>query len=644
MYGSITIGLFLSFIMMWGSKKIYFCCILFVGLCHGIAWCQPSFTATISPRTIGKDETAELRLMVENAQQVDEIIPPSLKNFIIVSGPNQESGMQSANGVTRQYIGITFLLQPKEKGSYTIAGAIAKADGKTLKSNPVTLSVTNSASAGNRGNMPSPFAGISPFADRVEQSSYKDYILKKGENVQEKINKNMFIKVDVSKHSCYVGEPVVVTYKLYTRLKSESSILKNPSFNGFSVIDLIQPGSTYSIEKLNGREYNVYSLRKSQLYPLQAGTLELETAEVDNNIHFIREEYLNRQTDIMDDMFRDFSQTTIPAEGMHDEKVTLQNKPVFITVNPLPEKDKPALFKGAVGDFSISADVEKNNFTTDDAGKLRLSITGEGNMTLVNAPDIEWPAGVEGFEPVSKEQLNKLNVPVSGVKYFEYPFTVTSAGRYTLPAVTFCFFNVKEGRYKTVSTNPILINVKKGVSKRATIVSNSNEVKGNEQFFEMIFTNRWMIITPVALLIMGGLFFWLLKDKKSASIAVPVVKAPADEIRVTKEVQAISFSPLSSTEEKLSQPDSHGFYETLNREMRKFLADKFSIPLSTINKKSIAEEADKKGIDVNTCLQIQQLLDDIEWQLYTPYVDEDKIRDMYNRADAIVHSLNAAIR
>ena len=108
--------------------------------------------------------------------------------------------------------------------------------------------------------MASPFRGLSPFYDPVVQSAYDDYILRTDENVAEKIAKNIFIKLEVDKSSCYVSEPVVVTYKLYTRLKSESSIIKNPSFNGFSVIDLVPPGSShYTIERLNGREYNVYT-------------------------------------------------------------------------------------------------------------------------------------------------------------------------------------------------------------------------------------------------------------------------------------------------------------------------------------------------------------------------------------------------
>lgn len=626
------------------SKKIFFLIVSLLLLCQFPVLAQASFTASISPKTIGKNDVTELKLLVNNAGQVDQIIPPSLKNFIVVSGPNQESGMESSNGVTRQYIGITYVLKPRSKGRITIEPAVAKADGKTLRSNAVTLVVDNSAGSNAGGiNTPS-LPGFPNFFEQATRSAYKDYILKKGENVNEKINKNIFIKVDVNKNSCYVGEPVVVTYKLYTRLKSESSIIKNPSFNGFSVIDLLRPDHLYnSVENLNGKEYNVYILRKSQLYPLQAGMVELESAEVENNIHFIREEYLNGQTNDIDDMFRDFAQTAVPAEALHDEKLTLQSKPVMITVKPLPEKDQPTQFKGGVGDFKIDAALEKNSITTDDAGKLHIAISGQGNMPMIIAPEVEWPQGIEPYDSQTKDQLDQLTVPVSGTKYFEYPFTISVPGTYTIPSVSFSFFDVKTASYKIVSTKPLSIVVAKGSGEKQAVPGSTVVKPANEKFFDTLFHNRWLIVIPIAVLLLAGLLIWFQKDNKNK----PSVNAAAKtEPVLTNETQiAIGFAdipvnPLAKTEEKMISHDNTGFYNVLNNEIRMLLAEKLAIPAAAINKKAIEEQADKKGIGVYTSLQIQQLLEEIEWHLYTPFAEENKVEEMYNKAKAIVHALN----
>ncbi len=601
---------------------------------------QTRFTATISPSSIGKNETAELKLMIENAGQVEQLALPSLKDFIIVSGPNQESGIQNNNGVTKQYIGVSYQLRPKQKGNFTIGPASVKADGKILRTNAVTIEVTNSSATNKRNGGSSSLNPFSFFDEPVQQQAdNRDFILKKGENIAAKIDKNIFIKVDVDKTSCYIGEPIVVTYKLFTRLKSESNITKNPSFNGFSVIDLGQPGSSfYSIEKLNSRAYNVYTLRKSQLYPLQAGAMDIETVEVENNIHFIKETFL-RSHQVNADDISNWERTGIPSEAMQDEKVTLQSKPIVIMVKPLPDTNKPASFRGAVGSFTLQTAVEKNNLFTDDAGKLQLVIVGQGNINLVNAPEIAWPQGIESYEAKITESLNNQAVPITGSKNFEYPFTVAKEGTYTLPAVEYSYFDPLLKKYKTITSKQIVITVTKGTGKTTAAKNDMINKNSNGHFTDTLFTNRGWFIFPVAFLIFAGLFFWI-KSENNKEKAQAIALKEKEIKPVMAELANVPVNPLIDTEAMLVQHNSKGFYEALNKELRKFLAGQLNVAVESINKKCIAEELDKKGVAVGTGLQIQQLLYDVEWQLYTPFTDENKMEEMYQAANTIVHAFS----
>jgi hypothetical protein len=334
--------------------------ILLLFLLNGhFANAQIKFSASLTPAEIGKDEYTQLKLMVENANEVQQIVPPNLRDFNIISGPNQESGMTMINGAVKKYIALSFILKPKAAGSFTIMPARAKADAGDYTSNPVKLKVSTQATGNSAANnLNAPFGGIDPFAERVPRSAYNDFILRKGENPADKIKRNMFVRLEVDKKSAYVGEPVVATYKLFTRLKSESNMIKNPSFNGFSVLDMQQPNdASYHTEKFEGREYNVYTIRLVQLYPLLTGELELGIAEIENNVQFIKAEYLNQQGGL----FEDFVNAGIPPEGVDIQKVTLQSKPVSVQVKPLPDAGKPVGFKTAVGNFAIEAKVEKNN-------------------------------------------------------------------------------------------------------------------------------------------------------------------------------------------------------------------------------------------------------------------------------------------
>lgn len=622
-------------------QKIFLFLLLLSGYCTNA---QVKFTASISPIEIGKDEYAQLKLMVENAKEVQQISPPKLKNFIVVSGPNQESGMTMINGAVKKFIALSYILKPKAIGNFSISPATAKADGLDFKSNAVNIKVTAAGSGNNanRNTLNSPFGSIDPFAEPTPQATYRDYILRKGEDPQDKIRKNMFVKLEVDKTSCYVGEPIIATYKLYTRLKSESSMTKNPSFNGFSVIDLQQPDDmNYKTEKSGGREYNVYTIRKAQLYPLLPGNLELGIAEIENIVHFIKAEYINKQSDLFSDMFRDFADATISAEGIDNQKVTLQSKPLTIIVKPLPDVNKPTNFKAAVGNFAIEAKVENNDLTTDDDGKLAVMISGAGNLQMINAPEMIWPEGIEGFESKVTDDLFKTTVPVSGRKIFVFPFTVAKPETYNIPSLEFSFFDSRDSKYKTIATKPIQIKVSKGTGKpkkinadRITIVEDS--------FLNKFFNNRLRVVSLIAILIICSLIFWLKRDnKKERESAVLAMKEnmPFDD-KPIEEILAWQQNPLAAAEESLQRQEVKSFYISLNQGLKNYLSKKLSIAPEELNKKNISEQLDKRGIPNETVMQLHQLIDEIEWQLYTPFVENEKMKEIYERTNDLIQLVN----
>lgn len=600
---------------------------------------QAKFIASISPAIIGKDETAEFKLVVENAQQGATINRPVLKGFIVISGPYEESGMEEINGNIKRYIGYTYILKPTGKGNFTIASTTAKVDGKILRSNPVSIKVTNAANGNSSANN-SPFSSnsLSPFDEPAPSTNYNDFILKSGENITNKINRNIFIKAITNKTTCFVGEPLVVTYKLYTRLKSESNIIKSPSFSGFSVIDLVQPGGgNYNIETVNGREYNVYTLRKAQLYPLQSGADTMESLTIENKINFIKEDYLKSRKGHVD-FFVDAFADQLPAEAVQAEKATLQSKPVSILVKPLPAANKPVSFNGAVGNFNLQVLVEKNSFTADESGKLQLTIAGEGNLTLVTAPDIKWPEGIEVFESSLVDAVDRLTVPVSGSKTFSFPFTINNAGSYTLPSVEFSFFDAGTATYKTIQTQPIQLTVTNGTGKKliASVKTDSSVTK--EQFFETLFTNRWMVILPVGLIIIGGLLIWLWMDRKKQLPEKSIVID--DDVAADNEQSQVVVDPLSASAKLIQDTaiPAKQFYAVLHKELRAFLSNQLQLQPETFNKKSIENMIDKSGKPISLALDICLLLNGIELHLYTPFDTEIDRNAIYEAAYKIVNS------
>jgi BatD DUF11 like domain len=620
-------------------KKIF--SVFFVVAMHNAAMAQPAFSAAFTPAEIGKDEYATLRLVIENGNDIGKITLPAFKDFVVAGGPSQESGMSTVNGTVNKYVALSYILQPRHTGSIVLPPATAVIDGKKYSSGVIKLFVKKSAgSSGN--NATNPFAMLDPFAAQPPKQGFSDFILRKGENVPDKVNKNMQLVLQTSKKTCYVGEPILASYKLFTRLKNESRLVKNPSFNGFSVIDLQQPGVTdYSREKLNGREYNVYTVRKAQLYPLQSGTIELETAEMENQVQFLKDEAQNTAGNL-DGFLNNF---VLDPAAVVTQQVTLTSKPVTINVMPLPEKGKPASFNGAVGRFEINAALEKNNFSTDETGKLVLVVSGRGNLQLVTAPDISWPQQMEAFEARVTEELGMWDVPVSGRRIFEIPFTVQAAGKHEVPAIELSYFDPAAAAYRTIRTKAIPFDVVKGSNKRAQLPGSVLHQQP-KSFSQKIGENRWWVVSVIALGMLLGLWFWVRHDKNETDREklMPVLEDAAQE-----QAQNIPFSqkadegmkdPLRLSAECLGNEDCRGFYALLNQELKTFLATKFSLPMQEINAKNVSAKMDEAGIDNEVALNTQKLMQDIEWQLYTPYERTDTMHELYARCRQIIGSMH----
>lgn len=649
---------------------------------------QVKFTTVVSSQEVGLKDYLQVEYVVENARQIDDLIPPSFPGFQIVQGPSQSSGMSIYNGNVSQSKGLSFVLQPTRTGKFVIGGATATVDGHHMRSNVVTITVRAGGGSGanppaNPGSM-NPFGsifGADPFAPAEPRDVDREYILKPGENVKEKIRKNLFVKVNVDKNSCYVGEPIVATYKLYSRVSSESRVTKRPSLNGFSVYDMVDPASDpVSVEKLNGKAYTVHIIRKTQLIPLQAGSINLDPVEVENTVHFVKG--LGRQEqrrnggvrDLIDQMM---DESTLGPEI--EENVTLDTKPVTINVKPLPE-NKPADFSGAVGNFSVETSLGNKNVSAQDEGTLHVVVKGKGNLPVLNAPAITWPAGFEAFEPTTKEDINKTVVPMSGAKTFDYIFTPRTPGHYTIPAVHFSYFDPASQTYREAGSEAQDIQVTPAVKKSkpaAGVTGMAVTEPSTASRIGQLVQDHLEWIFSVLLISCVAIYFWRqnLRLRKSRPAVVnkepeamqkpeqamptsrgnaPIApwemeKAAAAAEKKEQELAAATSSsyvpaapivdPLQEARQLVEEGDSRGFYREVNRAMWKAIGKKLNLPASELNKQNSFRQLQLRGWDEPSLLSLEGILNECEMNLYTPAYDRYNMQHLLQQAQWMLDRL-----
>ena len=267
---------------------------------------------------------------MEGIETDGDLTPPLFTGFRLVNGPD----IYHTKG-SKPFKNVVYTLVATKPGKFIIRGATAIVNGRLITSNDAVVEVV-------------------PGADKDENASA--YFLQPGEDPYEKMQKNLFMKVMVNKRSCYVGEPVVATFKLYSRLQSKSDIVKNPGFYGFSVQDIISLDDNVSnTETVNGKIFDVHTVRSVQLYPLQAGLFTIDAMEVINKVEFSKSA-VNKKTEqeVVEGVFENKEQSSTTDNTITYEN-SISTEKIAIHVKPHPAKNKPAGFTGATGRFSIRA-------------------------------------------------------------------------------------------------------------------------------------------------------------------------------------------------------------------------------------------------------------------------------------------------
>jgi len=336
------------------------------------------------------------------------------------------------------------------------------------------------------------------------------------------------------------------------------------------------------------------------LYPLQHGIFQIDPMEVQNKVEFSKSAVSKKtEQEIAEGVFpdndiADHSNTAVYENNMSTEAVA-------ITVKPTPPKNKPAEYNGATGNFMISALVEKNVLGKNEEGDLVITISGKGNFTQLSAPVVQWPAGIEGFEPRSKDSLDHEHSPLNGKREFRFRFVSAKPGNYILPAFSFSFFNPDSNNYKTIVTQPVNVTISNREKSTATITT---EGKKKTTFNDQL---KWWTAGAVSVMLMTMLLVWL---KRNRSI---IKKVPT----VEKASAVISVAEILKRAHTFYEADDKTFYSVLRTCIWFFFTQHFELTGSKMNRFGLAEAMRKKNVDGESQKAILEILDECSTGVFT---------------------------
>lgn len=605
-------------------EKIFLHIALFIFIIPGVIKSQ-SFTVSADNTTVGLNDRFQVTFTFEgnDINSLSNFSPPDFAGFLVLSGPNQSTSMQIINGAVSASLSYSFYLQPKNLGKYTIGRASIQYKGNSYKTDPLTIQIEKgSSNAGTRQNNNSNSSGVS----------------------NDEIAQNVFVRASTDKQKAYMGEQVTVTYKLYTRLSiaSQMSISKLPQYPGFWAEELETSNNiNFTTETYEGKKFKVGILKKVALFPTQTGELSVTPFELDVPVQIQKK---RRNNNVFDDFFND------PFFGIGQTiDFTAKSNSLKINVQPLPSVNVPDSFNGAVGNFSMDSQIDKKQTKTNEPVTLKITINGTGNISLLDMPGIELPAGFEKYDPKVNEQITRTG-RISGKKTAEYLIVPRDAGKKDIPSVKFSYFDLDKKSYVTLSSPTYPLNIEQGTGDNSSEYAGKEDVKllgediryiktGTETLHDKgnFVLNRFGFWVAVGFpLILGlGLVVWRRREDKLAGNV---------QLMRYQRARKIARSRLKQAKALMDANDPGAFYSEISLALFGYLEDKLHIPKSELGVDRASSELRKRDLNENLISEFEKVANKCEFIRFAPRKSESAaMNEIYNELSHVIIEIEKSL-
>lgn len=590
-----------------------------------------------APDVVAVNEQFNVTFIIEGEKTPSDFQWSSGDDFQLVWGPQKgsSSSIQIINGKrsSSHQTTFTYILIPKATGTFQLPAATALLSGDRISSTQASIQVvsdgaSSSQSSGQNGGKSSG-GGQTSSTGSGEISS-----------------NDLFMRLSLSRTEVVIGEPITATLKIYQRANVVGfENAKFPTFNGFWSQETYVPNNIeFKRESLDDKIYNTAVLRTYVLIPQQSGTITIDPAELVCLVNIRTAP--STSNSLFDSFFQDEYRTirkrvTTPA--------------VKVKVNPLPA-GQPASFGGGVGNFGISARLTTDNLKTHDAASLVITVSGRGNVALLEEPKVNFPPDFEVYDTKTTENTDKSNGGTSGSKSFEYPFIPRSHGDFTIDPVEYSYYDVNAGKYVTLMTEPLHVKVAKGKGGDSTPVTTVNsgverkDVKSLADDIRFIFTGKPGLSGSGSFFV-GSVFFWILLalmilGATSVYLAFRKVAAMRADVAGTKNRRATKMAQkrLKLAGEYLDKNLYTAFYEELHKALIGFVSDKLNMDMSEISKDNIASALTEGGVSEEQTKAFTDLLDACEFARYSPDGGNEAMRSHYDAALKVISSIDSGLK
>ena len=544
---------------------------------------------------------------------------PNFTNFEIVGGPfsSQSSSVQIINGSVTKSTTHTysFYLRAIKEGTYTIPSATITVDRKKVKSSTEEITVVKDSSV---------VAGSNSSGNASSGA------------------KEVFLEASPSKKTAYIGEQLLLRYKIYYTIPiSQLSISKAPSYSGFWMKDVTDNNGTLQQSSIvrNGTEYHVATIQEIVLIPQKSGTLTIDPLDISCIAQIKNENRQSRGYDPFDNFFGD-----IMGSSYTNVKKEIKSQPIDIEVKALPTKDKPSSYKGAVGQFTFTSSIDKTEMKSNDAFTVTYTVSGNGNIELLELPKPVFPPDFEVYDPKITNNTKSNSYGISGTKKAEYVVIPRVSGDFTINPTEFSYFDPAKNRYVTLSSDQYKLRVERSANEGSSGIIYA----GGQEAIKVVGSDINHIMTVGKLkkdsaLLFGSPLYFILIVLMVVIFTVGFVlykkvnKFNQNQVLVrNKKATKVAKKRLQNAHNYLKIKDSSHFYEEFSQALWGYISDKLNISRSQLSMDTVKEMMESKNVPEDIVNQFIELLNSCEYARFAPGDPEKKMEELYDKGVEVI--------
>ena len=554
-----------------------------------------------------------------------EFTAPLFSGFYKLMGPqtSYSSSTQIINGKVSNETSYSYVyyLQGVKEGKFVIAPATFTLKNKIYSSDSLRIEVIGSTSQRQNVN---PGNNDSANDQEVESSG-----------------KDLFIRLSVNRREITMGEPVVATVKIYSRVNIAGiNEIKYPSFNSFLRSDIATPPLTsLRQENINGTIYGSGVIQQFLLYPQVTGEIKIDPVEISVLVQ-------QKTKGESDPFFGDFfsSYQTIPKVAA--------SQPVRIKVRPLPGV-QPADYSGVVGKLELKATLNKQSVNVNDAVTFKVVLSGTGNLKIASAPVLKLSPDIELYDPKVTDDIKNGVNGTTGQKSFEYLMIPRHNGDYSIPPISYSYFNIANGRYEKLTTEEFHFSVQKvsGQNSGATVYGGvgKEDVKYLGKDIRFIKSDPGTLKKTDDLLFTKQSFYSAYAFSLFAFLLILFLRrenirrnSDLSQVR-NRKAGKVAIKKLQLASVCLKNDETDQFYDEILKAIWGYLSDKLNIPVSDLTRNNAITSLQEQGIDDEIIQSLSKILDACEFERFAPSSSGAEVASIYEGASNFIKSVENLI-